>query len=447
MFKILVILLFTIPYCASAQGSNCASMEPFCAGGNSLVFSNSTNTFIKNSDAATFGCLFTQDNPSWFYIKTDEPGNLEFILNQEDNFGFPIDCDFICWGPFTGEPPFCGPSNLNTNTVVGCSYSAFATEQINITDAQPDEYYVLLITNYSNTAGTISLTQTNASQANAGSTTCAIVCPVSLGDDLLLCEDETLELTADFMPQGTIDNTLTTIEWLQDGVLLPYTTQNITITQTGTYTVKVYNPACGDDVISDDVVVTAGEDLFPAAAPGALAVLGAGAGPFVFNLTENNIAILNGEGAALYAFSYFESKAAAEEGSAKIANPTAYNGADGQNIWVRLESLLTGCHALYTFKLDAITYNTFLTPNGDGVNDVWDIEGLRGFQDVQIVVFDRYGKLIKMMNPNSSSVFSRGWDGTLNGHALPADDYWFTATYTNRLGRKIEHHSHMALLR
>ena len=38
-----------------------------------------------------------------------------------------------------------------------------------------------------------------------------------------------------------------------------------------------------------------------------------------------------------------------------------------------------------------------------------------------IYIFNRYGKLLKELNPNSL-----GWDGTFNGLPLPADDYWYT---------------------
>jgi len=33
---------------------------------------------------------------------------------------------------------------------------------------------------------------------------------------------------------------------------------------------------------------------------------------------------------------------------------------------------------------------------------------------------DRYGKLLKQMNPNSE-----GWDGTYRGKELPSSDYWY----------------------
>ena len=37
-------------------------------------------------------------------------------------------------------------------------------------------------------------------------------------------------------------------------------------------------------------------------------------------------------------------------------------------------------------------------------------------------IFDRYGKFIKELFENAS------WDGMLNGHELPATDYWFLIT-------------------
>ena len=56
----------------------------------------------------------------------------------------------------------------------------------------------------------------------------------------------------------------------------------------------------------------------------------------------------------------------------------------------------------------------------DGFNDVWKIKNLDLFPDAVISVFNRYGKLLKQLNANSS-----GWNGTFNNSELPADDYWF----------------------
>lgn len=63
----------------------------------------------------------------------------------------------------------------------------------------------------------------------------------------------------------------------------------------------------------------------------------------------------------------------------------------------------------------------FFTPNDDSYNDVWEIKGLVNYPQAQVVIFDRYGKLILVLNATKSS-----WDGMLNKQLLPADDYWYT---------------------
>ena len=66
----------------------------------------------------------------------------------------------------------------------------------------------------------------------------------------------------------------------------------------------------------------------------------------------------------------------------------------------------------------------FFTPNNDGYNDYWNLEGINGtFNSKSIIyIYDRYGKLLKQWDPT----INQGWNGTINGIPLPADDYWFT---------------------
>jgi len=44
---------------------------------------------------------------------------------------------------------------------------------------------------------------------------------------------------------------------------------------------------------------------------------------------------------------------------------------------------------------------------------------------LKINIFDRYGKLLKTLNNNTS------WDGKYNGNELPSSDYWFVVTKEN----------------
>ncbi len=78
-------------------------------------------------------------------------------------------------------------------------------------------------------------------------------------------------------------------------------------------------------------------------------------------------------------------------------------------------------------------FSKFFTPNGDGMNDQWTIEGMSHLDNPVISIYDKYGKLLYQMNENSA-----GWDGTFNGSLMPASDYWFKLTYTDSNGQITE---------
>jgi len=91
---------------------------------------------------------------------------------------------------------------------------------------------------------------------------------------------------------------------------------------------------------------------------------------------------------------------------------------------------------------ETIDFPHFFTPNGDGVNDTWNIQGLSGRQGVKIYIFDRHGKLLKQLIPSSP-----GWDGTYNGNPLPATDYWFEVQYLDIFGNTLVYRDHFSLKR
>lgn len=61
------------------------------------------------------------------------------------------------------------------------------------------------------------------------------------------------------------------------------------------------------------------------------------------------------------------------------------------------------------------------TPNGDGVDDVWEVKNLDKYPGASVKLFDRFGKQLCDMTSEEMSA----WDGTYNGHPLPATDYWY----------------------
>ncbi len=72
----------------------------------------------------------------------------------------------------------------------------------------------------------------------------------------------------------------------------------------------------------------------------------------------------------------------------------------------------------------------FFTPNNDGTNDFWQLEGVikADFRVESIQVFDRYGKLL-----SEFTLDSLGWDGTYNGEAMPSNDYWYLIKFSDGL--------------
>ena len=81
---------------------------------------------------------------------------------------------------------------------------------------------------------------------------------------------------------------------------------------------------------------------------------------------------------------------------------------------------INGCGSGYKGVL-VIDYPHFFTPNGDGYNDTWKIEGISARPFAKIYIYDRHGRLLKQLSP-----LGPGWDGTFNGENMPASDYWFT---------------------
>lgn len=89
-------------------------------------------------------------------------------------------------------------------------------------------------------------------------------------------------------------------------------------------------------------------------------------------------------------------------------------------------------------EFDLIILPKFFTPNGDGYNDTYQIEGLSMIPKVKIAIFDRQGALIIYLDERNAS-----WDGTLNGNMLPATDYWYKANFKD--GKEMK--GHFSLIR
>jgi gliding motility-associated-like protein len=125
-------------------------------------------------------------------------------------------------------------------------------------------------------------------------------------------------------------------------------------------------------------------------------------------------------------------------------SPVFNNVASGNHVLAVRDINPDACNELTIYIENQIDYPNFFTPNGDGYNDTWNINNLRN-SDAVIVIYDRYGKIIKEITGNS-----RGWDGTFKGNPLPATDYWFKVIYPEFDGKTTvikEFRAHFSLKR
>jgi gliding motility-associated-like protein len=109
-----------------------------------------------------------------------------------------------------------------------------------------------------------------------------------------------------------------------------------------------------------------------------------------------------------------------------------WNGQQGNNTYVvdhpqRVTLTVTdanGCQATQDIQVadecpDIRIPNAF-TPNGDGVNDTWDIVGLEYDQTALVKVFTRYGQQVYQ-----SKGYGSPWNGEYQGKKLPMGAYYY----------------------
>jgi gliding motility-associated-like protein len=87
-------------------------------------------------------------------------------------------------------------------------------------------------------------------------------------------------------------------------------------------------------------------------------------------------------------------------------------GVDTSNVYVRVYQKIT-------------IPNTF-TPNGDGVNDYWDIKNLNTYPESFMQVFSRYGQPVYQSNG-----YPKPWDGKRKGSLLPTGTYYYIIDLKN----------------
>lgn len=147
--------------------SNC-NLASVCSLANSLCgalgipFQNTINV----SNTGSMGCLGSTPNPTWFYLPISTSGNINLMIQQSTDPNFSsnnLDVDYAIFGPFTDPVTPCN-GQINPNNIVSCSYSANSVEYPVIQNASIGQYYLIMVTNYSNQLGYIKINDLGNSQ-------------------------------------------------------------------------------------------------------------------------------------------------------------------------------------------------------------------------------------------------------------------------------------------
>ncbi|MBL7113648.1 MAG: gliding motility-associated C-terminal domain-containing protein, partial [Bacteroidales bacterium] len=265
------------------------------------------------------------------------------------------------------------------------------------------------------------------------------------------------------------------------------TTQSITVSASGDYSLIIYNELGHESTASDIVTVTvfpmpvvayATEDVscFGRNEGSVSLVVSGGTAPFIYSWSNGNTtADATGLAAGSYSVSVTDDNSCTTGANMVITEPEAlrvelivthpdcpdsYNGEISANVSGGIQPYQylwsTGDNADYLADLGQGTFNftvtdsnncieeeevtlnpleelclfipDIITPNADGFNDVWEIPGIEYYPEAVVEIYNRWGKRIF-----HSEGYEIKWDGTFNDKNLPMDSYHYIIDIKNGL--------------
>lgn len=182
------------------------------------------------------------------------------------------------------------------------------------------------------------------------------------------------------------------------------TTQTITTSVPGTYTVTINNGSCSK-------ILTAVVSYIKT--------------PEITSITyQNNTLTINVKNPANEPLEYSIDGGVTWQSShifTNVLKNTQYS------IRVRKRGILCDTHTeYYTFLMT----NT-ITPNSDGINDVIDFSVISKFGNFKGNIFDKYGKVVFQVSSKNPI-----WDGKYIGRPLPTDTYWYSLSWMDDISKK-----------
>jgi len=333
------------------------------------------------------------------------------------------------------HPPICSGvlstniflSTFNASTVFNWTVNSVGVNGATAGSAPGPTYTIIqnLTTSVDNVAGYVDyiITPTFAGCSGTPITVRVVVNPLPkpVLTDGSICVDEFGVPFQSYTLDSGLDNANYDFVWYFNGVAIPNSNNSTyTANAVGTYGVIATNSStnCVSSTVANMVTATVGSTVPASGLTVTQTGYFSGNATLVVNVT-------GGSGTLMYSL---------DEGTLQTSNVFTNVSAGPHKITV-IDT--QGC-TYFTYDVFVIGYPQYFTPNGDGINDTWYIDGLQN-TDV-IYIFDRYGKLIKQLRG------IEGWDGTYNQENLPSTDYWFTVDYLEN-GVKKQFKAHFALKR
>lgn len=287
---------------------------------------------------------------------------------------------------------FCNDTTANTKTV---NLNDYKTSLIANTSSLTFEFYDSanqLTANPANQKLNIGLNAFNIKISNA------LGCFVYVKLNLTLDPKPVLNLpaSAEFCSGQSVDldagSGFSSYEWTKGGSGTPISSNQIlNVTTAGTYNLKVKNSFGCEN--SASVTVTQSS-------------LGTITGVQIVNSTAT--VIMSNSGNFLYSLDNAVWQASNIFNNLSNGNHTVYVKTSGDCVIGQMNFTI--------FNVP----NSF-TPNADGINDTWKIDGMENYPNSDIKVYDRNGKLV--LSKITAGTFE--WDGKFDSRALPTGSYWY----------------------
>lgn len=115
--------------------------------------------------------------------------------------------------------------------------------------------------------------------------------------------------------------------------------------------------------------------------------------------------------------------------STGLSNPFSYTTTAAPNVTTNYVLTVNDIYSCSNYDTVTVTViplifegviTSVITPNGDGINDNWYIEGIENYSDNEVQVFNIYGHLVY-----NKKNYTGDWQGTYNGAPLPDGTYFY----------------------